>query len=172
MTLLRTVLTTAAIGGALLSTGCEMVDSQMVAQMREYFPLAEIAHPQPDVLVIHTHLANLTEKFAEETVATMLRQHCCHGGGPLTGAMVNQDLDAILPLAGYSTLDVAFENVICGWRPTDQTTLWCRPTPGPNLWHRYSINTQASFPVIQAPQQPFRAPALQPLQPIQQKRKP
>lgn len=126
----------------LVFTGCElneMVDSQILQQVREYFPMAELSHPKPDMLVIQTHLANLTEKFAEETTATILQRKCCHGGG--IGGLAQGDLDAVLPAVGIVNLAIDYEEAGCVWAPSIPQIIVCQTKPfSPDQWHRYTLN--------------------------------
>lgn len=144
----------------LLFTGCEMVDSQMLTQLQEYFPLAELTHPDPQTLAVDTHLTNLTEKFAKETFSTLLRTHCCHGG--LQG-IASYDLDQIFPMAGYNRLVVKFDKTVCGWYPAKSQVFICSALGSMGREYRtYSIVDQNNIFLNSQP--PI---GLQPAQPTQ-----
>lgn len=127
----------------LIFTGCEAVDSQIQERLRQYFPLAEISHPRPDVFFIDTHAQNASEKFWAQAVATMLRQYCCHAQG-IKGLM-NQDLDAVLALSGYTYLGIVFNDVACGWVVKhDSYRFACGyKSVSQDQWHIYSIYDEA-----------------------------
>ena len=135
--------------------GCDMVDSQMLEQLHQYFPAAEVTHPDPTSLRIETHLSGLTEQFAEKVVAQLLREHCCHGGA-LQG-LASQDLNQILPLAGYQRLIIGFEGSVCGWLPMRPQNFTCRDA-SQNSGHTYSINDQVALPMVQGFSSPLRTP--------------
>jgi hypothetical protein len=62
---------------ALALSGCDlnqMVDAKVEAKAREYFPLAEVSHPQHDILLIKTHVGNISEKFAAQVMATLIQK--------------------------------------------------------------------------------------------------
>jgi hypothetical protein len=57
-------------------------------------------------------------------VAALLREQCCHQSG--IGGLLNPDLDAILPAAGYWMLAIDFDNTLWRWMPMNPRTFQCR----------------------------------------------
>jgi hypothetical protein len=101
----------ALAGAALLLTACDptsMVDSSVQKQMQQYFPAAEISHPRRNMLVIQTHVSNITELFAAEVMKKVISDH---------GA----ELGIGMPFGGYTMLAVMFEGGgTCEWVPSQR----------------------------------------------------
>jgi hypothetical protein len=87
--------------------GCDvgdMVDSKVLTNVQEYFPLAEVRHTQKGVLNVDTRVGNVTEKFGAKVFQSMLSEN-------------STQLQFGLGLAGYTTLIVGFEDFVCFWSP-------------------------------------------------------
>jgi len=92
---------------SILLSGCDvgdMVDSKVLTNVQEYFPLAEVRHTQKGVLNVDTRVGNVTEKFGAKVFQSMLSEN-------------STQLQFGLGLAGYTTLIVGFEDFVCFWSP-------------------------------------------------------
>src|SRR5215467_6892209 len=97
---------------ALFLSGCDisdMVDGNILPTARAFFPAAQINHPRRDIIEINTHVSNVTEAFAQQVMAKLVSDHCCHGG------LNFGDMDLVFPLAGYNMLSLTFDNALCIW---------------------------------------------------------
>jgi hypothetical protein len=102
---MRNVATALLLLGCVILPGCDvndMVDSKVLSTVQEYFPLAEIGKPQPDVLAINIHVGNVTEKFGAKVFQTMLADNAA-------------ELQLGFGLARYTRLLVAFDDFSCLW---------------------------------------------------------
>ena len=114
---------------ALALTGCDfsqMVDSQVLEKVQEYFPGAEIRHiSHNNQLQIVTHLSGGTEKFYSEVMTKFLRDHA-------------SELIMGLPMGGYQLLNVDFEEGACLWNPQNRPYFFYKAKPFPeNQFHAY-----------------------------------
>jgi hypothetical protein len=116
------------LGG--LCTGCDlsqMVDSKVQAKAREYFPLAEVSHPRRDILTIKTHLGNITEKFAAQVMANLIKSN-------------RNDLEMGLSLAGFRMFAVEFDEGVCSWLPEQPMYFRCAANGASQAQiHLYSV---------------------------------
>jgi hypothetical protein len=129
---------------ALCLTGCEVVDSKILAGCREYFPQTEIKHPRRDILHIETHVGNVSQRFVAKTFQAM---HAERG----------KDLALAASVGRYRWIIVGFNDFNVVWNPRDGTDFsvmdptafqtWARQTFGPDgLKYR-----QTSTPVSSSP---------------------
>lgn len=107
-----------AIGSVILS-GCDvgdMVDSRVLSSVQEYFPLADIHKPQPDILAVNTHVGNVTEKFGAKVFQGMLAENATQ-------------LQMGFRLVGYTRLIVSFEDFSCFWDIRRNAQFGCSDRP-------------------------------------------
>jgi hypothetical protein len=87
-----------------------------------------IRHRQAkNILVIDTHVGNVSEQFSQMVVSQMLRDH-------------SQELELGMDLAGYEFLFVRFQGVYCRWQTHtgNPYTGWLRDLVAVNELNRHA----------------------------------
>jgi len=105
--------------GTAILPGCDvndMVDSKVLSTVQEYFPLAEMRKPQPDVLAINLHVGNVTERFGAKVFQSMLADN-------------SAELQMGFAVARYTRLLVVFDDFSCLWDIRRNAQFACSDRP-------------------------------------------
>lgn len=116
---MRSVAIVVVVLGSVILSGCDvgdMVDSNVLSTVREYFPLAEIHKPRPDILAVSIHVGNVSEKFGAKVFQTMLGDNMAQ-------------LQMGFGLAKYNTLMVVFDDFSCLWDMRRNAQFACSDGP-------------------------------------------
>lgn len=128
---------------SLLLTGCapaDFADNNVVGQARQYFPLADVSHPQPGILQVNTYASNVSEMFAAKVMSQLIVEH--------------QSELQFLPVVGYSVLRVSFDRYVCAWNTNNQYFV-CGNASATTGGHPYSFyGTPLTNPNFFAPPMP------------------
>ena len=104
MRLRSAVIATVLILQAAGNPACQqMVDGQVLQEVRQYFPRAEIHKCFPDMLHIETRIGNISAKFADETFRTMM--------AGARGPQIHRGMT----MAGYRWLSLGFDDFNVVW---------------------------------------------------------
>lgn len=123
-----------AVPGCLLLTGftscnpINMIDSNVQAKAQEYFPVADVAHPNRGELQIVTHVGNVSELFTAKVMGQLVRDN-------------RQALSIAMLGGGYSVLTVDFEEGQYAWLTARPEMVACTPKPlQQGQLHLYSLS--------------------------------
>ena len=99
--------------------GCspdDIADPNLQPKLNEYFTASEISHDQANVLLIRTHLTNITEKLGAVLMAQVLRENI-------------PEMKAGFSAVGYRQLVVEFDGGQCAWAPNPADVIYCAAKP-------------------------------------------